>query len=273
MNTFILSAYNRYKRYAETTDIKSKLCNRTWIVFNDGGERELYKFREDGTIYIILSGCVTRGTWEYDPSDKSLIITAANQSYMVHPGMHEDILMALQIDGTEECAFLIEENNAQNFAPKSKTELIQYFEEKEQKMIEQRRSEKDRRTVVLQNYKQVFKDEVKNMYDNQYYSYLFWNCFICGIIASLVSLYFWHDTLDKDFYGSYGNVVLGVGQFVCGSFLSFLTVKSSGEFLWIKDYELYMKKKALNYLPEFCGKYNLEEQEEKELEIFCNHIV
>lgn len=136
MRTFILSAYNRFKRYAETTDIKTKLCNRTWIVFNDGGERELYKFREDGSIYIILSGCVTKGTWEYDPSDKSLIITAANQSYMVHPGMHEDILMALQIDGTEECAFLIEENNAQNFAPKSRTELIQYFEEKERKLIE-----------------------------------------------------------------------------------------------------------------------------------------
>ncbi len=138
MKTFILSAYNRCKRYAETTDIKSKLCNRTWIVFNDGGERELYKFREDGTIYIILSGCATKGTWEYDPSDKSMIITAANQSYMVHPGMHEDILMALQIDGTEECAFLIDENNALKFAPKTRTELIQYFENKEQKKLQEK---------------------------------------------------------------------------------------------------------------------------------------
>lgn len=137
MKTYLLDSYNRYRRYSETLDVKTQLCNRTWVVFNDGDERELYKFKEDGTIRIILSGRVSSGTWEFDPNDKSMIISASDQSIMVHPGMHEGILMGLQVDGTEECAFLIEENNAHNFAPKTRTELIQYFEEQERKRIEE----------------------------------------------------------------------------------------------------------------------------------------
>lgn len=124
MKLYLFDTINRYKRYSETLDVKTKICNRPWIVFNDGGEKEVYKFKEDGTINIVLSGRVTRGTWEYDPTDKTIIISASDQSYMVHPGMYDDLLLALQVDGTNECSFLIEENNSQDFAPKTYSELM-----------------------------------------------------------------------------------------------------------------------------------------------------
>ena len=116
MKLYLFDTINRYKRYSETLDVKTKICNRPWIVFNDGGEKEVYKFKEDGTINIVLSGRVTKGTWEYDPTDKTIIISASGHSYMVHPGMYDDMLLALQVDGTNECSFLIEENNSQKFA-------------------------------------------------------------------------------------------------------------------------------------------------------------
>lgn len=137
MKLYLFDTINRYKRYSETLDVKTKICNRPWIVFNDGGEKEVYKFKEDGTINIVLSGRVTRGTWEYDPSDKTIIISASNQSYMVHPGMYDDMLLALQVDGTDQCSFLIEENNSQKFAPKTYSDLMLFFKEKERKVLEE----------------------------------------------------------------------------------------------------------------------------------------
>ena len=138
MKLYLFDTINRYKRYSETLDVRTKICNRPWIVFNDGGEKEVYKFKEDGTINIVLSGRVTKGTWEYDPSDKTLIISASDQSYMVHPGMYDNMLLALQVDGTNECSFLIEENNSRDFAPKSYSELMLFFDEKERKVLEEK---------------------------------------------------------------------------------------------------------------------------------------
>ena len=137
MKLYLFDTINRFKRYSETLDVKTKICNRPWIVFNDGGEKEVYKFKEDGTINIVLSGRVTRGTWEYDPTDKTIIISASDQSYMVHPGMYDDMLLALQVDGTNECSFLIEENNSKYFAPKTYSDLMLFFEEKERKALEE----------------------------------------------------------------------------------------------------------------------------------------
>lgn len=136
MKLYVFDTINRYKRYSETLDAKTKICNRSWIVFNDGGEKEVYKFKEDGTINVVLSGRVTRGTWEYDPTDKTIIISASNQSYMVHPAIYDGLLLALQVDGTNECSFLIEENNSQNFVPKTYDELMLFFADKETKIIE-----------------------------------------------------------------------------------------------------------------------------------------
>jgi len=168
MKLYLFDTINRYKRYSETLDVKTKICNRPWIVFNDGGEKEVYKFKEDGTINIVLSGRVTRGTWEYDPTDKTIIISASDQSYMVHPGMYDDLLLALQVDGTNECSFLIEENNSQDFAPKTYSELMLFFEEKEKKALEEEkriilvkiqekeREEKDKE--IMQAFETFLKD-------------------------------------------------------------------------------------------------------------------
>lgn len=82
MKTFLFDLFERYKRFSETIDVRTSICNRPWFVINDGGEKEVYKFKEDGTINIVISGRVTKGTWEYDPSDKTIIISSGEQSFM-----------------------------------------------------------------------------------------------------------------------------------------------------------------------------------------------
>ena len=138
MKTYITNILNRYKRYSENQDVKTAICNRSWWVFNDCGEKELYIFQEDNTLIISLSGRVTKGTWEYVPTNRSLIITAKNESYMLHLAFMDNILFALQVDGTQKYSFMIDENNRASFKPKTLRELQCYFEEKEQESVRRR---------------------------------------------------------------------------------------------------------------------------------------
>ena len=147
MKTYLFDTLNRFRRFSENLDVKATLCNRPWQVFNDSGEKELYIFQEDGTLLITYSGRVTHSTWQYIAANKSIVISAGEQSYMVHPAFMDNVLFALQVDGTNECAFLIDENNAQSFAPRSYTALMGYFEEKERKVLEE---ERRRRQAALE---------------------------------------------------------------------------------------------------------------------------
>lgn len=151
MRTFLFDLFSRYRRFSESIDVQVSLCNRPWIVFNDGTEKEVYKFREDGSIYIVLSGIVSKGKWEYDPSDKTIFITAGSQTYMVHPAMYENMILALQVDGTDNCAFLIEETNAKSFAPKTYSELLFYFQNREKKFIEEENEQKRKENEEIEN--------------------------------------------------------------------------------------------------------------------------
>ena len=124
MQTFLFDIFNRYKRFSENLDVKTVLCNKTWFVFNNSGEREIYIFQENGKLKISLNGKVTHATWEYIPANKSLIISGNEQSYMVHAAYVDNILFALQIDATKEYAFLIDENNKQDFLPQSYNDIV-----------------------------------------------------------------------------------------------------------------------------------------------------
>lgn len=62
---------------------------------------------------------------------------------MLHPSFKDDIVLALQLDGTERFVFMIEESQSNFFHPKSLKELTAYFENKERRNIEERQQEKE----------------------------------------------------------------------------------------------------------------------------------
>ena len=140
MKTYLLDSINRYKRFSENLDVKTILCNKTWWVFNDSGEKEIYIFKEDGRLIISISGQVTNAKWEFISANKSLIIDAGKQSIMVHSAFMDNVILALQVDGTNQCAFLIDESNRNSFQPKTLEGIKGYFEAKELK-IEMERKE------------------------------------------------------------------------------------------------------------------------------------
>mgnify|MGYP007101928647 CR=1 FL=1 len=100
MKTYLFDTLNRYQRFSEKQDVKAIICNKSWSIFNDTGEKEIYIFQEDGSFIISNNGKVTNGSWKYIPANKSVIIEGNNQNYMLHPAFMDDVIFALQLDGT-----------------------------------------------------------------------------------------------------------------------------------------------------------------------------
>lgn len=139
MKTYLMDSLNRYKRFSEKLDVKTILCNKSWWVFNDSGEKEIYIFQENGSLIVSLNGNVTVANWSYIPVNKSLIINSKEQSYMLHPAFSDNNILALQKDGTEHYSFLIQEDQLNYFQPKTLSELNAYFEREIQAQIEAER--------------------------------------------------------------------------------------------------------------------------------------
>ena len=137
MKTYILDALSRYKKFSESLDVEAILCSRSWSVFNDSGNKEMYLFQHDGRLIISISGEVTAATWQYIPINRSILISTKNVSYMLHPTFVDDIIFALQLDGTNQYSFMIDELQRDSFAPKSLSDIENYFIRKKQLELEE----------------------------------------------------------------------------------------------------------------------------------------
>ena len=83
MRTYLLDILNRYNRFSENLDVKTILCNKSWLIFNDTGDKELYIFQENGSLIASVNGNVFNGNWQYISANKSIIISFKEKSYML----------------------------------------------------------------------------------------------------------------------------------------------------------------------------------------------
>ena len=115
MKTYLLDILNKYNRFSESLDVKTILCNKSWLAFNDTGDKELYIFQENGSLIVSINGKVINGTWQYISTNKSIILSFKGQAYMLHPSFFDKTIFALQQDGTNRYAFMIDEQQSQSF--------------------------------------------------------------------------------------------------------------------------------------------------------------
>ena len=147
MKTYILDSINRIKRLGENLDAKNILCNKSWQIFNDTGEKELYIFQENGDILLSTNGIVSQGKWQYISANKSILISVKANSYMLHPSFSINNIMAMNLDGTERYMLMIEEQSLLALQLKSLEDLNQYLlsieNENERKEKEKENKKKD----------------------------------------------------------------------------------------------------------------------------------
>ncbi len=143
MKTYLFDTINRYKRFSENLDVSATLCNKSWWLFNDEEVKSLYIFLPNGDLYTTTNGVGLKGSWQYISANKTVIINSDNKVMMFHPVFVDDNILTLTLDGTQNCAFLIDENNRAKFSPRSLSDLIKYFQDKEQREIEAKQKEEE----------------------------------------------------------------------------------------------------------------------------------
>lgn len=154
MKTYILDTLNRYKRLSESLDVKTMLCDKTLLVFNEMGNKESLHFMSDGTLISSVNGFAQQGTWRYIPSNKSLMISIKDEGLLLHPAFIDNTVLALQQDGTNRFAFLIDEAKCDTSMPKSLSDLNSYFKRKEQ----EKKREEQEREIERQRIEQETED-------------------------------------------------------------------------------------------------------------------
>lgn len=243
MKTYLLDILNKYQRFSERLDIETILCNKAWLIFNDTGNKEVYIFQEKGNLLVSVNGEVSNAAWQYVPANKSLIISSDGHSYMFRPSFIDNIVFALQQDGTKKFAFMINEEQSEFFHPKSLVELELYFEEQLQKRIEAEmqatqsviKKEQEARSVLLM-------DEAEDLWDKEgkeilkadlTYKQLCKRCNVVGMLLSLLVLCCFITAILLD--SSYVMLLGFVGLFIVFFVIHF-------------PKEMYRKNKAEEYI-------------------------
>lgn len=169
MKTFIYDIFNKIKRTSESLDVRTILCNKCWKVFNETEDKkEVYIFSEDGTLVISINGIVTMGKWMYISANQSLLLSSNNQNYLVHPILCNKVL-ALVIDGTQQCSFMIDDTETELNLSSSLNQLLSYIEQNANKQISHTNSTTfisnsiQKNTEIIENgfkYKRIYIDNI-----------------------------------------------------------------------------------------------------------------
>lgn len=147
MKTYLLNIPKELKKFSQKLDANALLCNKTWEVLNDEGDKQVFIFESNGRLIISTNGDVTNSTWQFITANNSIIITALGQTTMLRPAFIDGVLFAMQKDGTEECLFLIDEQNKSICPNRTLAELKLYFYQEAKKVLEaeEKQREKEQR--------------------------------------------------------------------------------------------------------------------------------
>lgn len=170
MKTYIFDLFNRFERYSNSLDIKTVICNKSWWVFNESGEKEVFIFQEDGSLIISLGGIVTNASWKYIPANNSFLITSMNQSFMLHPAFRDDVILALNLDGTNRYSFMINESQKALFKATTYAELQEYFYEKEVKALKDKQIAKRGFEIENKSVIEIKRQKIEREIDDSEFS-------------------------------------------------------------------------------------------------------
>ena len=116
MKAYLMSIHDSIKGINDKINVKTLLCNKSWIVFNDEGLKIVFIFQRDGSLIISQNGVVTKSKWDYIKANKAILVEDNNQQILLlHPTFVDDVLFVLQQDGTESHIVMIDETKVMKF--------------------------------------------------------------------------------------------------------------------------------------------------------------
>ena len=132
MKTYIMTIPEILKGISNSLDITATFCNKGWIVFNDEGVRLLFIFQDDGALIVSRNGVVSKQKWSFIKANSTLLIEDEKQAFLLHPVFIDNVIFALQQDGTQHHLFMIDENKEKELQLLTYQSVIKYFKTKEE---------------------------------------------------------------------------------------------------------------------------------------------
>lgn len=140
MRTYLADIIPKIKRFSEKLDNLTLLTNQHWVVIDElKNSKFVYIFRSNYELLISQNGKIEKGKWEY-LGNNSLLIERKDESYLFRHGFFDANILALKVDGKDEFAFLVNENNYGGDL-NSIEKVLDFLESKYLKMIPQNQIE------------------------------------------------------------------------------------------------------------------------------------
>lgn len=134
MRTYLADIIPKIKQFSEKLDNLTLLSNQHWVVIDElKTSKFVYIFRSNAELLISQNGKVEKGKWEY-LGNNSLLIERKNESYLFRHGFFDSNILALKVDGKNEFAFLVNENNYEGDL-NSIEKVLDFLEKKYLKII------------------------------------------------------------------------------------------------------------------------------------------
>jgi|TARA_B110000091_G_scaffold202721_1_gene235516 hypothetical protein len=132
MKTYILNIIPKAQRFSKKLDNLSLLTKHNWIGVNeeaDKSTKNTYIFRANKELIVSKGGRVEK--WKYeDLGHNTLLIDKKDNTYLFRPEYldENEKIISLRIDGTNEFAFLVEEETYSNNELWSQELIINYLD-------------------------------------------------------------------------------------------------------------------------------------------------
>jgi lipopolysaccharide export LptBFGC system permease protein LptF len=110
MKTYLSDIIPKIQKFSQKMDDLTLLTNQHWVVIDElQNSKNVYVFRSNNELLISQNGKVEKAKWEY-LGNNSILIDRKEESYLFKHGFFDKNILALQVDGRSEYAFLVNEN-------------------------------------------------------------------------------------------------------------------------------------------------------------------
>ena len=173
MRTYLADIIPKIKQFSEKLDNLTLLTNQHWVVLDElKNSKFVYIFRSNYELLISQNGIVEKGKWEY-LGNNSLLIERKDESYLFRHGFFDANILALKVDGKDEFAFLVNENNYGGDL-NSIEKVLDFLERRYLKMIPQNQIEISSNEVDFEFKQNSFKlDKDLKPMENEDFKYGF----------------------------------------------------------------------------------------------------
>ena len=168
MKTYLMSIPKSLKGVSDKLNVKSLLCEKTWIVFHEE-TKVIFIFQKGGSLIVSQNGEAAKGQWEYIKSNKTILIEAEDVMLLLHPTFVDDVLFVLQQDGTDAYLILIDEEKIDKFVQKTTATINDYLkeisgEERESKQKEEQEKKHQRIMLARERAKEDIAQATKELH-------------------------------------------------------------------------------------------------------------